>query len=313
MNTKISFPVTDEDMIEFYSKNETEKDILINLLNFRVFPQNIDYDTNPYSFIKELKYRLTQMKYEGEYRYYEILKFLYKVGKLSYETQCKYLIQIQDIHPHMYKGLEFIATSNYKRHRILASSIEKVFKSTIRTFEDFIKTPKWNYIRTRTYNKPYRIYKQFTNEYCGYYILPEYIPDFIEFLTESKNNYITTIHELLDKEYPRESFKYHNCMFGLLIYQIQHKKTAKLIFDIKYQYEFGNDSQTRNVIGNKTYLLFKLGYKSELKDYAKQIINHLHKTILTFKQITKYKEYKIEEHEFKELDITNLLDKHSPN
>ena len=60
-------------------------------------------------------------------------------------------------------------------------------------------------------------------------------------------------------------------------------------------------------------MLFKLGSKSELKDYTKQIINHLHKTILTFKQITKYKEYKLEEREFKELDIANLLDKQLPN
>ena len=321
MNT---FQVNEQDMIEFYSKYTSKRNTLKQLLNIGLLYYNC--------FEAELINKLKELNYSGEYRYYEIFKFLntieYDRIKINNETMYEAMSRIemilfstfdaQAIHPYMYKGKEFIATSNHKRYRILASSVEKAFQSNIRTFDTYIKTSKWRNFYSR-YNplkqEPYRIYKQFTNEYCGYYILPELLPDFIEYITNAgsdigcRSRYINIIHKLLDKEYSRESMQYKDCAYALLIYKSEDKKTIKLHYDIKYQYEFGNDLETRNIITYNTYYLLKVGSKSELKEYLKKLLERLQKTMLTFKptKMSKYV-FTIEKQELQEaIDIINNI------
>ena len=263
-------------------------------------------------FVKQLISKLQSLRYSGEYRYYEIYKFLNTLE--YYEKRIEVIeykyFDAQSVYPYMYKGKEFIKTSNHKRHRILASSVEKAFNSDTRTFDTYIQTEKWktfesNYDKLKA--KPYRIYKQFTDEYCGYYILPELLPDFIEYLTETKNKYIRIIHKALDKEYSRESIKYKDCAYVLLIYKSEYKKTIHLHFKIKYQYEFGDLIETEYAIYSKSYYLLKVGSKSELKEYLKKLLERLQKNMLTFKptKINKYT-FTIENQELQEvIDIIN--------
>ena len=189
MNTTDTFPVSERDMIEFYSKDESKMDTLKYILMFPTFDVN--------EFVKLLIEKLQLLRYIGEYRYYEIYKFLNTLEyyeKRIEKVEYKYF-DAQSVYPYMYKGKEFIKTSNHKRHRILTSSFEKAFKSDTKTFDTYIQTEKWKTFERNNDTlkaKPYRIYKQFTNEYCGYYILPELLPDFIEFLTESNQKLYQT-------------------------------------------------------------------------------------------------------------------------
>ena len=244
------FPVSEKDMIEFYSKNNSKKQFLQRILNIHYI--------EVHKFVEELVIVLKKLQYANNYRYAEIYKFIYNIEYYrNIIDSLPFPFEADSIHPYMYKGVEFIATSNHRRYRILASSVEKAFKSNMRTFETYIQTNKWKSFESN-YNKlrisPYQVYKQFTSEYCGYYILPELLPDFIEYLTETPDNYIKTIHELLDKNYRRDSIEYRDCAYALLIYQTEDKKNIKLHCDIKYQYEFRNDPQAKNIIAKYEYL-----------------------------------------------------------
>jgi hypothetical protein len=198
-------------------------------------------------------------------------------------------------HPHNFKGLEVMRITDFPDgYRIYARSIEKALNKTNYKFKEFIQSKIGKQIlANHTITAvPWKRIQNLPPHERGYYILENYVPDFIAWLTKDDNdNYIKIMNEIVDNLYNnptdksyKYTYQYKTIRHALLVYKESNKFGEDILnFNIRELYTYGNDPKTRKIIANNDFILLEVGSKETLNKLKNDIVTVLQENFISFK------------------------------